>query len=307
MAATQGTIQPGAVSLGGGSRRRELGRWLFILPVVLLNLVVIVGPAFFGVYIAFTDWSGVGSMNFVGLENFGRLLQDQVFWKALRNNLVWTAIFLVVPIVLGLLGAYMLTGIRRGQMFMRVAFFVPYVLPSVVTTHIWRYLMHPRVGLGQWLSDNFGIDFLDKAWLGSRDTALYGIAFMDNWHFWGFPLVLLLAAMSAVDVELYEVARLDGASRFQQFRHVTLPSIRPTLVFLLLMIAIWSALVFDYIFLTTGGGPANASEVMGTHLYTTAFERFQTGYAATIGLVMVLWVALVVGGFVYLRKRGWEI
>ena len=307
MAATQGTIQPGAVSLGGGSRRRELGRWLFILPVVFLNLIVIVGPALFGVYIAFTDWSGVGSMNFVGLENFARLLQDQVFWKALRNNLVWTAIFLVVPIVLGLLGAYMLTGIRRGQMFMRVAFFVPYVLPSVVTTHIWRYLMHPRVGLGQWLSDTFGIDFLDKAWLGSRDSALIGIAFMDNWHFWGFPLVLLLAAMSAVDVELYEVARLDGASRFQQFRHVTLPSIRPTLVFLLLMISIWSALVFDYIFLTTGGGPANASEVMGTHLYTTAFERFQTGYAATIGLVMVLWVALVVGGFVYLRKRGWEI
>ncbi len=286
---------------------KGLGRWAFVAPVLLLNLVVIVGPAFFGVYIAFTDWSGVGDMNFVGLENVRRLLEDQVFWKALRNNLVWTAIFLVVPVTLGLLGAYMLTGIKRGQMFMRVAFFVPYVLPSVVTTHIWRYLMHPRVGLGQWLSDNLGIHFLDISWLGSRETALYAIAFMDNWHFWGFPLVLLLAAMSSVDVELYEVARLDGASRFQQFRHVTLPSIRPTLVFLLLMISIWSALVFDYIFLTTGGGPANASEVLGTHLYTSAFERFQTGYAASIGLVMVLWVALVVGGFVYLRKRGWEI
>ena len=100
------------------------------------------------------------------------------------------------------------------------------------------------------------------------------------------------------------MARLDGATRFQQFRHVTLPSIRPTLVFLLLMIAIWSALVFDYIYLTTGGGPANSSEVLGTHLYKTAFERFQTSYAASIGLVMVIWVALVVGGFVYLRKRG---
>ena len=138
---------------------KELGRWVFLAPVLILNLVVIVGPAFFGVYIAFTDWSGVGDMNFVGLDNFQRLLADGIFWRALRNNLVWTGIFLVLPVSLGLLGAYMLTGIKRGQMFMRVAFFVPYVLASVVTTQIWRYLLHPRVGLGQWLSDNVASTF----------------------------------------------------------------------------------------------------------------------------------------------------
>jgi raffinose/stachyose/melibiose transport system permease protein len=113
--------------------------------------------------------------------------------------------------------------------------------------------------------------------------------------------------MSAVDTELYEVARLDGASRFQQFRFVTLPSIRPTLVFTILMIIIWSSLTFDYVYILTGGGPARASEVMSTYLYDQAFFRFEVGYAASIGLMMTLWVMIAVSIFVILRKRGWEI
>ena len=283
-----------------------LGRWAFIAPVLILNLVVIVIPSITGLAVAFTDWSGIGAMKFIGLANFQQLWQDDVFFKALTNNLIWTVIFLTVPVALGLLGAYMLSGVKHGQMLFRVVYFIPYVLASVVNVQLWRFLMSPRVGVGAWLAER-GITFLDVPWLGSRETALYAVAFMDTWHFWGFLLVIYLAAMSAVEVELYEVARLDGASRFQQFRFVTLPSIRPTLVFTLLMITIWSGLVFDYIYITTQGGPAHASEVLGTHLYTSAFERFEAGYAASIGVVMTLWVALATGGFVYLRRRGWEV
>jgi len=140
---------------------------------------------------------------------------------------------------------------------------------------------------------------------GFPDLWLAGVRAL--WHFWGFLVVIYLAAMSAVDIELYEVARLDGASRFQQFRHVTLPSIRPTLVFTILMIIIWSSPVFDYVYMITGGGPANASEVMATYLYQNAFSRFDAGYAASIGFMMSIWVALAVVGFVLLRRRGWEI
>ncbi len=283
-----------------------LGRWAFLAPVLILNLVVIVGPSIAGLAVAFTDWSGVGEMKFIGLANFQQLFQDDVFFKSLRNNLVWTAIFLTAPVFLGLLGAYMLSGIKRGQMILRVVYFVPYVMAAVVNAQLWRFLMNPRVGIGAWLADR-GITFLDFPLLGTRETALYAVAFMDNWHFWGFLLVIYLAAMSAVDVELYEVARLDGAGRFAQFRFVTLPSIRPTLVFTLLMIIIWSGLVYDYVYITTAGGPANSSEVLGTYLYSNAFERFDAGYAAAIGVIMTLWVAMAVGGFVFLRRRGWEI
>jgi raffinose/stachyose/melibiose transport system permease protein len=286
--------------------RESLGRWAFVLPVLLINLVVVVIPSVIGLAVAFTEWSGYGVPTFIGLENFQRLFQDEIFFKALKNNLIWTALFLTAPIAIGLLGAYILSTIKRGQMFFRVAYFIPYVIASVVNAQLWRQLLHPRVGIGAWLA-NYGINFLDFPIFGTRETALYGVAFVDAWHFWGFLVVLYLAAMSAVDTELYEVARLDGATRFQQFRFVTLPSIRPTLIFTILMIIIWSSTTFDYVFMLTSGGPANSSELMSTYLYNNAFSRFDAGYAAAIGMMMSLWVALAVAGFVYLRRQGWEI
>lgn len=288
------------------SWKATLGRWSFILPLLILNLVIVIIPSIFGLLLAFTDWSGYGPINFVGFENFAKLFQDRIFFKSLTNNLIWTALFLTIPIAVGLLGAYMLSGIKRGQIFFRVAYFLPYVFASVVNTQIWRQILHPRVGIGPILAE-YGIPLLDFPIFGTRETALFGVAFVDAWHFWGFLVILYLAAMTAVDVELYEVARLDGASRFQQFRYVTLPSIRPTLVFTILMITIWSSLVFDYVFILTNGGPANSSEVMGTYLYQNAFQRFDVGYAASIGTMMSVWVMLAVAGFVYLRRRGWDI
>lgn len=288
------------------SRLEVLGRWSFIIPILLLNLIVIIIPTVYSIYIAFTDWSGYGQPVFSGLANFQKLFQDRIFFKALGNNLIWTGLFLTVPVVMGLTGAYLLAGIKRAQVFYRLVFFIPYVISSVVNTQIWRFILNPRTGIGKWLAER-GITFLDFPVLGTRDTALYAIAFVDNWHFWGFLVVIYLAAMSAVDTELYEVARLDGANRFQQFRFITLPSIRPTLVFTILMIIIWSSLVFDYVYILTGGGPAHASEVMATYLYDQAFARFEVGYSAAVGIMMSIWVMITVSMFVILRKRGWEI
>jgi raffinose/stachyose/melibiose transport system permease protein len=286
--------------------REVLARWSFLFPVLALNLIVIVIPSIFSFYISLTEWSGYGAPTFIGLENFRNLFQDRIFFRALGNNLIWTALFLTVPVIMGLTGAYLMAGIKRGQVVYRLIFFIPYVISSVVNTQIWRFILSPRNGIGAWLADR-GIPILDFAVLGKPETALYGVAFVDNWHFWGFLVVVYLAAMTAVDTELYEVARLDGATRFQQFRFVTLPSIRPTLVFTLLMIIIWSSLVYDYVYIMTGGGPAHGSEVMATYLYDQAFFRFEVGYAASIGVMMTIWVMITVGIFVYLRRRGWEI
>lgn len=288
------------------NRMEALGRWAFIMPILVINLIVIIIPSVVGLGAGFTDWTGYGTPNFIGLDNFERLFQDDIFFKALKNNLIWTGLFLTAPIGVGLLGAYMLSIVKQGQMLFRVAYFIPYVIASVVNSQLWRQLLHPRVGIGAWLADH-GIEILDFPIFGTRSTALYGVAFVDAWHFWGFLVVIYLAAMSAVDTELYEVARLDGASRFQQFRFVTLPSIRPTLIFTILMIIIWSSTTFDYVYQITSGGPANASELMSTYLYDNAFARFDAGYAAGIGMMMSLWVGLAVAGFVYLRRRGWEI
>jgi raffinose/stachyose/melibiose transport system permease protein len=130
---------------------------------------------------------------------------------------------------------------------------------------------------------------------------------VDNWHFWVFLVVLFLAAMQGVSPDLYDSAKIDGANRWQEFVHVTIPGIRPTLVFMLMMVAIWSFLVFDYVWLFTQGGPAGSSEVLGTYLYKQAFNRFEAGYASAIGLTISLLAGMIMGVVVILRRRGVEI
>jgi raffinose/stachyose/melibiose transport system permease protein len=229
-----------------------------------------------------------------------------VYRIAFTNNVKWTLIFLTVPIAMGLLGSALLAPIKRFAMFYRVAYFLPYVIASVVNAQIWRNILHPTMGIGPLLAER-GLEFMNVAFFGNRHVVLYSIAFVDNWHWWGFLVVLYLAAMQAIDPELYEAARLEGASRWQEWRYVTLPGILPTLVFTILMTIIWSFLVFDYIYLLTQGGPAHASEVLATEVFNSAFFRFEVGYAAAIGVSMSFIAAMVVTGFILLRRRGWQV
>lgn len=285
---------------------RTLGRWAFIAPLLIVNLVVIIIPSISGLLYSLTEWNGIGESTFVGLANFRALLDDKVLLIAFQNNLLYTGYFLIVPIAVGLLGAYLLSGVTRGQMVYRLLFFIPYILATVINAQIWRYLLHPKFGIGASLAE-VGITFLDFAVFGRRETAIFGVMFVDSWHWWGFLVVIYLAAMGQVDTELYEVGYLDGATRWQQFWYVTLPLIRPTLIFTLLIIFIGSTLVFDHVYILTGGGPAHASEVMSTHLYGKAFESFEVGYGAAIGVVLAFWVSVPLCIFYYLRRRGWEI
>lgn len=287
--------------------RKAITPWLFLLPIMILNVVVILGPSLGSAVYAFTKWSGIGPAEYVGLANFKRMLNDRVYHMAFVNNVKWTLIFLTVPIFMGLLGAALLAPIRRFQILYRIAYFIPYVLASVVNAQIWRYILHPTQGIGVYLATRFGWEWADIKFFADRNIVLYSIAFVDNWHWWGFLVVLYLAAMQAVDPELYEAARLEGANRWQEFRYVTLPGIQATLVFTMLMTIIWSFLVFDYIYILTQGGPAHASEVLATEVFNAAFARFEVGYAAAIGLSMSFICGLVVMGFIFLRRRGWEI
>jgi raffinose/stachyose/melibiose transport system permease protein len=285
---------------------RRFRPWLLLLPLLIVNVLVILAPATGAVYYAFTDWSGLGAAKWIGLDNFRRLLADEIFWQALRNNLIWCGLFLTVPIAMALLGASVLAGVRRGQVFFRIVYFIPYVMASVVVAAVWRNILNPSVGIGVQLA-NLGLTWADVKFFGDTRVALYSVAFVDNWHWWGYLLVLYLAAMQSVDHSLYESARLEGANRWQEFVHVTLPGIRPTLIFTLLITVIFSFLAFDYINILTGGGPANASEVLSTLTYKAAFRRFEAGYAAAIGLTTSFIVMIFGGLFVVLRRRGWEI
>lgn len=287
--------------------RRKVVPWLFVLPILLINMTVVLGPALASVYYSMTDWSGIGAAKFIGLDNFRQLFfHDDSFRHAFKNNVIWLVMFMTVPITMALIAASFLAPIKRGALFFRMTLFLPYVLPSVITASIWSNLMHPDRGIGATLAD-WGIGGFDRAFLGDPDTVLPAIGFVDNWHWWGFLMVLFLAAMQNIPPDLYEAARLDGANRWEEFRDVTIPGIRPTLIFMLLMTSIWSFLTFDYIWILTQGGPAGASEVLAVLVQKNAFQRFEAGYASAIGLTMSIFVGIVISIFIVLRRRGWEI
>ncbi|HLI90620.1 MAG TPA: sugar ABC transporter permease [Ktedonobacteraceae bacterium] len=287
-------------------RKYRLLAWAFMLPFFLANFAVVLGPSLSTFYYAFTDWSGIGPAHFIGLANFAQLLHDADFHRAVIYNLLWVAMFLTVPIALGLLGAFLLSQIRRFQLLFRVIYFIPYIIASVVNAAIWQQILDPQQGLAFAL-DRVGIHWLDNVYfLGDKRLALASVAFVDNWHFWGFLVVIFLAAMQSIDAELYNAARVDGAGRWGQFYHVTLPGIRSVLGLALLLVTVWSLLVFEYPFIMTQGGPAGATQVMTILLYKDAFALNEPGYAAAMGLCISLLAIVVALIFVLLRRKGWE-
>jgi raffinose/stachyose/melibiose transport system permease protein len=225
---------------------------------------------------------------------------------AFLNNVRWMLLSLTVPVVMALLVATVIAGVNRGQKAIRAAFFLPVVIATVVGARVWHNLYNPFRGVGPTLAD-MGLKFADINFLGDPDIALYAVYLASLWHGWGFQLVIYLAALQQVDVSLYEAARVDGANRWQQFWHVSLPSIRPTLVFMLLITAIGSMLVFDFIYLMTQGGPGYATQVLAYKLFKEAFQLYQAGYASAIGLVVSAFCGVFVLMFIALRRRGWEI
>ncbi|MFT5193132.1 MAG: raffinose/stachyose/melibiose transport system permease protein [Cellvibrionaceae bacterium] len=288
--------------------RKKILPWIFIAPITILYIMVVIGPSISAIGYSLTDWSGIGEAEYIGLENFRKLIfEDQNFRLAFKNNLIWMIFFLTIPFAMALVASSMLARIKRGAMFFRTAIFIPYILPSVITVAIWQNLMSPRRGIGAQLNRSFGIETFNRAYLGNPDTALLSIAFIDNWHFWVFLVIIFLTAMQSISTDLYDAAKIDGANRFHEFRYVTLPGVLPTLVFMIMMVAIWSFLVFDYVWLTTQGGPAGATEVLGTFLYKEAFRRFEAGYASAVGLTISFFASMIMGFVVILRRRGVEI
>lgn len=289
------------------SRKENIIGWAFLAPSLLINFCVILIPAILTALLAFTKWNGLGTPEFIGLDNFRILLADSVYRTALVNNVKWTLIFLVIPICMGVLGAAMLQTIPRGRNFFQTIYFIPMIVATVISARVWQQMIfHPMGGLLGWLKKK-GIILFTSNPLTNPKTSLYSVAFVDNWHWWGFLAVVFLAAMRQIEPDLFEAADIEGAGFWQKLRYVTLPLIRPTLVFMLLMTIIWSFLVFDFIYIMTEGGPGYSSEVLATMTYKKAFYTFEVGLGSAIALTMSILAGLAIAAYVWLQSRGVEI
>tara|TARA_R100001129_G_scaffold186346_3_gene177685 strand:- start:497 stop:1342 length:846 start_codon:yes stop_codon:yes gene_type:complete len=259
---------------------------LYVLPTLLINVVIIAVPGLLTIFLAFFEWDGITTPSFVGLGNFEALWNDSVFWTALINNIIWTLIFLTVPIAMGLLAATMMLVARRGSTYFQVIYFLPVIIATAITARIWQGMIYsPITGIAG-LLQRMGLDVANP--LAETSTALYGIATVDLWHWWGFLCVIFFAALRQVPAEQVEAARVEGATFFQIIRYVLLPGIRPTITLMMIMTIIWSFLVFDFVYILTQGGPAFSSEVLSTFAYRSAFYDLAVGKAAAISVVISL-------------------
>lgn len=268
--------------------------WWFAVPALLVYALVVLYPSGAGIVYAFTDWSGIGDFSFVGFDNFTQLWNDEAARGSVLNTLLLTVAIVLVQNGIGLLLALGVHARIRSRALLRVIFFAPAVVSPVMVAFLWKYVYNPdpgsglngilgAIGLGSWRQD----------WLGDPDLALWSVAFMVVWQFAGYSMVIFLAGLESVPDNLHEAAMIDGAGRWQRFRHVTWPLLAPAVTVNVMLSTIGGLKLFDQVYAATNGGPGHASETLSTVLYKQAFVFGNYGYSTAIALVLALFVAAV--------------
>lgn len=269
--------------------KQKVPYYLLMAPAVILSTCVILIPSVTTVVSSFTDWNGISSdMNFVGLQNYAELINNDVFRKALGNNCRWMILYLVVPVLLAMAAAVCLLKRKRMRGLFQVLFLLPYVIAPIANALIWLNMIYsPVTGLFGFLKTHLGLASLSSP-LTNTQTALVGVAVVDIWHYWGYLCVVYLAALRQTPTDYLEAATVDGCTGWQLFRYIYFPSMLPTFKLMMVLIVIQSFLQFDYVYLLTSGGPAHATEMLGTLTYNYAFSLFQFGKSAAIAVMMSL-------------------
>jgi len=267
----------------------------FLLPALILYGVFVLFPYGRAFYISLTSWRGVSAnMPFVGLDNYRRLLTETRFMEALTRNLQLLIVLPLVTITISLLFAALFTqggkGIR-GSSFYRIVFFFPQVISAVIVGMLFTYVYNPQYGLLNGFLRGIGLDSLTRAWLGNPATILWAIAAVAVWSGVGFYMVIFIASMQSIPTSFYEAAVLDGATRWIQFRDITLPLMWETIRTALIYIAIAALDFFTLVQVMTGGGSsgsARKAEVAALYMYNEAFTKSRWGSASAVGVILLI-------------------
>jgi ABC-type sugar transport system permease subunit len=277
--------------------RQDLIGWSFALPFVILFGVFLALPILAAFLFSFTSFglrditNPIGA-SVVGVDNYARLLSDAKFWKSLGNTVYFVVVGVPLTLALGLVIANALSrGITRFRTAFRVGYYLPVITSIVAIAVVWRFLLNPDFGLINLLLAKVGIT--GPNWLANSALAMPSIIAMAVWRNVGFAMVVFVAGMQAIPSMLYEAASIDGAGRWQSFRYVTLPMLRPTILFMLVITTIGYLQLFEEPFVMTAGGPLDATLSVTMYMYQQGFQFFHQGYASAIAYVLFVIVAIV--------------
>ncbi|PRY68415.1 multiple sugar transport system permease protein [Glaciihabitans tibetensis] len=311
MATTDATKVAARPPRPSGQRRRSrlamrntLLGWSFILPNFLGFALLTLVPIVVLFYMSMTNWNVFGTANWVGFDNFERLVGDGSFRIALLNTLYYSALHIPLTFVVALGLALLLNNKLRGVAFFRTAAFFPYITSIVAIAIVWNLLFSPDYGPINEILRFFGMEN-PPGWLTSSDWAMPAVVIVSTWRDMGYYMILFLAGLQTVPRELHEAARVDGASTIQRFFNVTLPSLRPTTFFVTVMLTINSFKIFDLILVMTEGGPGQSTLVLSQFIYTKGFEESQFGYASAASVALFFMCIIVtVAQFLLNKKRS---
>ncbi len=263
---------------------------LFLLPTSILYIIFVLFPVFQGIYYSFFRWNGLGSpTDFIGVDNYVRVLSDPLFRGALLHNLIILVLSIAIQLPLALALALLVNRGLKGRTTFRTIFFLPYVLAEVVTGIIWTFVYKPEGGLlNSILAFVMPGGFNPQGWLGNPNTVLAALFIVMTWKYFGLHLLLFLAALQNVPKELEEAAAIDGATRWQTIIYVIIPLLGNTARLSVYLSAIGSLQIFDLVWVMTTGGPVGASETMATYMYKFGFQRLAIGYGSAVAVVIFM-------------------
>jgi multiple sugar transport system permease protein len=270
-------------------KRRDDTRlaFLFILPALIGFLVFMVWPALRGIYLSFTSFNLLTPPKFNGLDNYIRMVQDPVFWNALKVTVYYVLVNIGVQTIFALVIAVMMQRLTK-RTWLRGIVLTPYLVSNVVAALVYLWILDYQLGIANKVIAAIGLDRIP--FLTSSTWVIPTIALINVWKYVGYTALLIFAGLQTIPETVYEAGRIDGASEYRMFRSITIPLLRPILALVLIITVVGSFQVFDTVAVTTKGGPVDSSRVLQYYIYDMAFGRFQFGYASamSVGLLIVL-------------------
>ncbi|SCA92264.1 putative fructose-amino acid permease [Pseudolactococcus piscium] len=268
---------------------------VFLLPGLLFYLFSVFYPIEESIRLSFMKWNGIGEKTFVGFDNYILMFKDKVFYTAFTNNLIYLVIVVVIQLSIGLLFAVLLTYLKKRVTLVKTLYYVPGIVTTVAVAQMFRSIYSTQpVGLLNQFLDTIGLHGLATSWLTNLSTVLTSVSMPEGWRFIGMYMVIFYAALISLDPEVYEAAKIDGASELQILFKIKIPLIKDILLLTLTMCLTGALRGFDIPFLLTGGGPGNASELMSTYMYKQAFSNNNFGYGSALAVFIIIESILVV-------------
>lgn len=272
--------------------QKKLIVFIAMFGLIVFNIIFFFVPLVYGIIGSFYDWNPLmGKMDFIGMKNYVKLAASSLFTTSLKNTLQFSLMAIVLRTTLGLLIAVGIHALTKLKDVLRSAYFLPVIMPIVAISLVWKWIYHPRMGLLNMVLAAFG--FVSQNWLGNPDLAMPSIIMMTVWKDTGYAVIIFMAALLNVPKSLYEAASIDGANGVKQFFHITVPTIKPTIIFIVITSIISYFQSFIQIFIMTKGGPGDTTHVLSYMIFNEAFNNYRFGYASALSVVLFLIIMLV--------------